>query len=235
VGGFGIMLALIPARGGSKGIPRKNIRMLGGKPLISYAITAALNAKNIDRVIVTTEDKEIANIASSNGAEIPFLRPKELAQDDSKAIDAYIYTVEKLNEELDEKISSFIVILPTNPFVISEDIDNAIQLFKNKNADSVMSYTDASHPPLWAKKISEDLKVSNYFDLKDQLLNRQDIPHAYMPNGSIFIFRLSLLKSNRYLSDNSYGYIMPRERSIDIDTYLDFEYAEFLMKNQIKK
>lgn len=226
------MLALIPARGGSKGLPGKNIKLLNGKPLISYSIRSALNAKSVDRVIVSTEDKEIADIASEYGAEIPFLRPKELAQDNSKAIDAYIYTIEKLNDDLDDKISSFIVILPTNPLVISEDIDNAIQLFKKMNADSVISYTEASHPPIWAIKISEDLKVSNYFDLKDQLLNRQDIPQAYMPSGSIFIFRLSLLKSNKYLSDNSFAYIMPRERSVDIDTHLDFEYAEFLIKRK---
>jgi N-acylneuraminate cytidylyltransferase/CMP-N,N'-diacetyllegionaminic acid synthase len=134
------MIAIIPARGGSKGIPGKNIKLLGGKPLIVYTIEAALESRWISEVIVSTDSEEIARVAREYGAIVPFLRPAELARDDSQAIDSYIYTVEKLEKEYGYTIESFIVLLLTTPFRNGNDIDEAIEMFREKNSDSVISY-----------------------------------------------------------------------------------------------
>ena len=150
------MLALIPARGGSKGLPGKNIRPLNGKPLIAYAIEAALGAKEIDRVIVSTDSDEIAAVSKEYGAEVPFMRPSDLARDDSLAIDNYIYTIDRLCRESGSPIENLAVLLPTAPLRNSMDIDGAIKLFREKSADSVVSYYPASHPVQWYRYIDEN-------------------------------------------------------------------------------
>lgn len=226
------MIAIIPARGGSKGLPGKNIKLLNGKPLIAYTIEAALSSKFIDRVIVSTDSNQIANIAIDSGAEVPFIRPEYLSTDRSLAIDNYIYTIDRLIKGTGEKISEFIVLQPTSPLRTSNDINNAIKLFIEKNADSVISYTEETHPVFWHKKIREDLTFKDIFENK--MSNRQDFNKTYYPNGAIFIFKYGLIKQKEYYSKKSYAYIMPRERSIDIDTINDFEYAEYLLTKQIK-
>ena len=147
------MLAIIPARGGSKGIPGKNIKLLSGKPLIVYTIEAAMAAKSVDRIILSTDDPEIAKIAGKYDVEIPFMRPAHLSKDDSLAIDNYIYTIDRLNTTSPTQYNEFVVLQPTSPLRSASDIDNAIKLFHEKNADSLISVCEASHPPLWAKKI----------------------------------------------------------------------------------
>jgi CMP-N,N'-diacetyllegionaminic acid synthase len=225
------MLAIIPARGGSKGVPGKNIKLLCGKPLIAHTIETATAAKSIDRIVLSTDDPEIAEIAGKYGVDIPFLRPKELAQDDSKAIDNYIYTIERLNTEFNGDYKEFIVLLPTSPLRNHEDIDKAVELFCDNNADSVISCVEMPHPPHWAKKINEEGKIQNYFSVViDNNKNRQEFEPAYIPNGSIFIFRYSLLKEQyTYYSENTYAYVMPKERSVDIDSLFDFRIVEYMM------
>jgi len=227
------MIAIIPARGGSKGLPNKNTKLLNGKPLICYTIDAALAAPEISRVIVSTDNIEIAKIAIQNNAEVPFIRPKYLATDTALAVDNYIYTIERLNSESKSKIRSFIVLQPTSPLRISEDISKAIELFKIKKADSVISYTEENHPIYWHKRINDDFSFKNIF--KEQLLNRQDYQPSYYPNGAIFIFDVDLIKQKKYYSQKSYAYIMPKKRSVDIDTLQDFEYAEFLINKNINE
>lgn len=224
------MLAIIPARGGSKGLPGKNIRKLNDKPLIAHTIEQALNSKNISKVIVSTDDDEIAKIALQYGAEIPFIRPEHLASDIALAIDNYIYTIERLQKENKTKINEFIVLQPTSPLRTSEDIDNAINLFYEKDADSVISYTEEHHPITWHKQINDDLSFTNIFE--DKLQNRQEIKTTYYPNGAIFIFKFNLVLQKKYYSEKSYAYIMPRNRSVDIDTIDDFKYIEFLIQNK---
>lgn len=222
------MLAIIPARCGSKGLPGKNIRSLCGKPMIAYTIEAALESKYIDNVIVSTDCKEIEDVAKKFGAKSHFLRPEELALDNSKAIDNYIYTVDRLNNDFDYNIDNFVVLQPTSPLRHAQDIDGAIELFNHKKADSVVSYTEEHHPVEWHKYIAEDGKFENIFN--ETLLNRQDYQISYFPNGSIFVFNYELIKRKQYYSDNSYAHVMPRSRSVDIDTLEDFEYAEFIMQ-----
>lgn len=224
------MIAIIPARGGSKGLPGKNIKPLNGKPLIVYTIEAALASDYISEVILTTDSDEIASVAQKAGATIPFMRPAELAGDKSKAIDVYIYTIERLKKEKAIEVHDFIVLQPTSPLRLKEDIDASIQLFRQKKADSVISVTEASHPPVWAKKINSKGILTDYFPEYSTNINRQEIEPAYMPNGAIFIFKYSLLKDKyRYYFSRTYPYIMPAERSVDIDSQLDFDFAEFLL------
>jgi N-acylneuraminate cytidylyltransferase/CMP-N,N'-diacetyllegionaminic acid synthase len=235
MGGFNLVIAVIPARGGSKGLPGKNIKKMNDKPLIWYTINAAKKSKFIDKIIVSTDDNEIAEIAKKYDAEIPFMRPKELARDDSLAIDNYIYTIDRLNKEFNYGIVEFVVLQPTSPLRTSLDIDNAIQIFEEKKTDSVISVSEAIHPPIWSKRIDEKGILRNYFDIRIGNKNRQEIEKVYMPNGAIFVFKFSLLKEKySYYSDKTHPYIIPLERSIDIDSKLDFEFAEYLMKKNAR-
>lgn len=229
------MLAIIPARGGSTGVLGKNINQLCGKPLIVYTIEAAVTARSVERIILSTDDPEIAKIADKYDIDIPFMRPSHLAEDDSLAIDNYIYTMNRLNTENSTQHEEFVVLHPTSPFRTAVDIDNANKLFHEKKADSVISVCESLHPPMWAKKIDPSGMLKEYFQIKIGNKNRQEIEKAYMPNGAIYILKLSLLKSlYSYYSDNTYAFIMPPERSVDIDTPLDFEFAEFLMRKHGK-
>ena len=221
------MIAIVPARSGSKGLPGKNIKNLLGKPLIAYTIEEALKSKHISDVIISTDEKEIYDIAIKYGAKSTFLRPEHLAKDDSLAIDNYAYTVDRLNSEFNYSISEFIVLLPTTPLRKVEDIDNAIDLFHQKKADSVVSYTKEQHPVSWHKYIDENGQFENIFP--DNIQNRQANKPSFYPNGAIYVFQLELIKANQYFSDNSYAYVMSNSSSIDIDTIEDFEYAEYLM------
>ena len=223
------MLAIIPARGGPKGVKAKNIKLLCGKPLIVYTIEAALAAKSIDQIVLSTDDPAIAKIASKYDVEIPFMRPKNLAQDDSLAIDNYIYTVERLNREFGCNHEEFTVLLPTSPLRLPEDISEAIELFVEKDANSVISCSKAHHPPEWAFKTRNNGAISRNFANKP-MMNRQEYENVYFPNGSIYVFKYTLLRErNSYYSDKTYAYIMPPERSVDIDTEFDFLFAEYLM------
>jgi CMP-N,N'-diacetyllegionaminic acid synthase len=222
------MLAIIPARGGSKGLPGKNIKLLNGKPLIAYSIEAALASKNVTRVIVSTDDEQIATLATKYGAECPFMRPIELASDTSKAIDTYKYTLERLEKEEHISIAEFIVLQPTSPLRTAQDIDNSIELFHTKNADSVISFCPEHHPIKWHKYIDENGKFERIFE--DKIGNRQEERATYFPNGAIYVFKRQIIETEKYYTENSYAYIMDRKHSTDIDTIDDFEYADFIMR-----
>ena len=196
------MIAIIPARGGSKGLPGKNIKKLCGKPLISYAIECARNSRHVDRVVVSTDDEMIADVARNFGAEVPFLRPAFLATDSSQAVDNYIYTVDRLSREGNVDIDEFVVLLPTSPLRTSDDVDRAIELFYEKNADSVVSYTPEAHPVRWHKYLNEDNSFENIFD--ETIANRQEIRTSYYPNGAIYVFRTEMIKTRQYYTNKSF-------------------------------
>jgi len=223
------MLAIIPARSGSKGLPGKNIRELLGKPLIAYSVEAALRSETITEVIVSTDDEKIADIAVKFGANCPFLRPPELATDSSLAVDAYIYTIERLMKERSTTIDSVVILQPTSPLRLPVDIDGCVDLFIKKSADSVVSYTEEAHPITWHKYISNENKIENIF--QEEIKNRQDYRKSYYPNGSVYVFKYSMLKEKIYYTEKSYAYIMPKNRSVDIDYLGDFEYVEYLLEN----
>lgn len=229
------MLAIIPARGGSKGLPGKNIRLLNGLPLISYAIRSAIQSKLVTRVICSTDDEDIAKVALSYGAEVPFLRPDFLARDDSLAIDNYLYTIDRLISEGAE-IKEFCVLLPTSPLRTAEDIDSAISLFYKKNADSVISFYKAPHPIGWHRFLTSNGVLVKAVPDGDGIKNRQSEESTYIPNGAIYVFNYESLKcTKQYYTQNTYAYLMESIRSVDIDSLEDFEYAEFLLnKNSAK-
>ena len=147
-------------------------------------------------------------------------------------IDNFIYTVDRLNSEFNENIFEFVVLQTTSPLRKPEDIDNSVVLFNENNADSVLSMCEAHYPPTSARMVAPAGQILNYFSVDNKPNNQSE--KAYTPNGAVYVFRYSLIKNSfTYFSDNTYAYIMPPERSIDVDTMLDFEFAEFLMQRQI--
>lgn len=227
------LVAIIPARGGSKGLTGKNIKYLIDKPMISWTIEAALNSKYISDVFVSTESKEIAEISKKHGAIVPFMRPNNLAKDDSIASETYLYTINKLNNDFSKNIDAFVVLQPTSPLRTHIHIDEAIELFYNKNADSVISFYENPHPPNWLRNINENGYLK-YLENQINLKNRQDYPMTYLPNGAIYILRLNLLeKYKTYYFDKTVPYLMSRRDSIDIDDEFDFEIAECILKKDI--
>ncbi len=231
------MLAMIPARGGSKGVPGKNIKEIEGKPLIAYTIEAALKAKSIDRVIVTTDSEEIAEVARKYGAEVPFMRPAYLAEDTSKAQDVYIHASEFMRDNEGMDVSKFMVLLPTAPFRTENHIDEAVKLFKDSKAETLISVTEVETPPSWMVNKDEKGFIENCgFDADSASGNRQGNLTHYVPNGAIYILDYELLKAEKtYYCDKTIRYEMSRDDSIDIDTMEDYEYAVYMMAKKKKE
>lgn len=228
------MIAIIPARGGSKGVPGKNIRNLCGKPLITYTISAALKSKSIEKVIVTTDSLEIATIAKEYGADVPFVRPADLASDTASAVDVYLHAINFLQEELHESIEKFMVLLPTAPFRNEKHIDEAFELFQNAKADTLISMKEADTPISWYYEKDASSRVRNIgFDSDKAVVNRQLNQKYYVPNGAIYILdRQLLLEKRTYYTNNTVAYVMGSEESIDIDHEIDFMLAELLMEGK---
>ncbi|MGM9571749.1 MAG: cytidylyltransferase domain-containing protein [bacterium] len=213
------VLAVIPARGGSKRLPGKNIKLLKDKPLIAWTIEEAENSKYIDRVIVSTDDKEIADISRLFKADVPFLRPAALAQDTTSTVDVLVDLLSKV-----EKYDYLCLLQPTSPLRTSDDIDGALAYFEEKKADSVISVCVAEHSPLWSNVLPPDNSLSNFIDDKIKNKRSQDLPVYYRLNGAVYIIKTEKLLQERelLLSENCYAYVMPNERSVDIDTAMDF-------------
>ena len=221
-------IALIPARGGSKGILRKNIKLFNSKPLIYWSIQAALKSDYIDRVIVSTEDKEIAEIAKSYSAEVPFLRPKELAKDDSPGIDPVFHALEMLPE-----VEDLILLQPTSPLRQTKHINEIFEFREKFQSDSVVSITLAKkHQDLFFQLNSNSIISPLSKDFK--ALPRQKYSDLYTINGALYLSsKKSILLNKSLFSSSTLGYIMPEKYSIDIDTQLDWDIAQFLMKREL--
>lgn len=219
------IVALIPARGGSKGIKNKNIIDLCGKPLISYTIQAALESKYIDKVIVSTDSQEIADVAIKYGAEVPFLRPGELASDTSKTIDAVMHAVGEL-EKRKEQYDILILLQATQPLRTAEDIDSAIELFIKNKGQSLVSVSPVEDNPILIRTIDNLGRMNSILPMKSTC-RRQDMPLYYRVNGCIYINLISELDLNTSFNDNKIPYIMPKERSVDIDEIKDLLIAQY--------
>jgi len=219
-------LAIIPARGGSKRLPRKNVLDLNGKPLIAWSIEAGLKSKYIDKVVVSSDDKEILNISKQFGAKT-IKRPDELASDTATTFDAIKHTIENL-----EKYDYVVLLQPTSPLRDERNIDEAIEVLENKNADAVVSVCEMDHSPLWSNVLPEDGNMSRF--LRDEVLNKrsQDLEKYYRLNGAIYICKTEKLLENKgfFLKDNIFAYTMDRKNSIDIDEEIDFLVVENLKK-----
>ena len=224
------MIAIIPARGGSKGLPKKNMKIFNGKPLIQATIDAAKNSKFLDSVYVSTDDNEISDFSKSCGVESPFLRPKDLAGDESLINETLKYMITKLESEHSLKLDSVVLLQPTSPLRTAQDIDNAITMFNQKSADSVISFVELDHPIAWNRKLDKDNRVQLIED--GSFSNRQEHDSTYYPNGAIYVLTKQMVMSDRFYSENTFAYLMPRERSVDIDDLFQFKFAEFLAKSQ---
>lgn len=223
------VLAIIPARGGSKGLPGKNIKDLNGKPLIAWTIDAAEKSKYIDKVVVSTDDAGIANIAKKYGAEVPFVRPKHLASDKAKMIDVVLHCVDFFRKA-GEFYDNVILLQATSPLRSTDDIDEAIRYFAKKNAQAVISVVECEHSPLFAGTLPRSNSMAKFIPKNIMNKNRQQLGGYYRLNGAIYIAKVKyLLRRKNFLGSNAYAYIMPKERSIDIDNAMDFEFAKFSM------
>lgn len=223
------ILAIIPARGGSKGVPRKNIRMLAGKPLIAWTIEEAQKSKLIDKCIVSTEDEEIKSVAEEWGGTVPFMRPAELAQDDTPGIEPVLHAIKMLPGY------DFVVLLQvTSPLRRAEDIDGAIAYCLGNECESCVSVTEAEHSPYWMYRMDEQRCLRPILKIaKEESYQRQKLPKVYQLNGAIYVADIGYLKKQRgFIGANTIGYLMPREQSYDIDTMADFMIIELLMKQQ---
>jgi len=227
------ILSIIPARGGSKGIPKKNIKLLAGKPLIGWTIEHSLNSKLVNRTIVSTDDEEIANISKNRGAEV-VIRPKELSQDDSISEDALIHVLDYLKEKENYEPDLVVFLECTSPFRREDDIDNAIQELIDKKADSSVSVCK-TYGPLWM--FDKDIpKPINYSIEDKKSVFRQNLKPIMRINGSIYIMKTELLKKfrNRHVG-KIVVYEMPKKYSIDIDDEFDFWLAEKIINEWLKK
>jgi CMP-N-acetylneuraminic acid synthetase len=219
------ILAVIPARGGSKGVPRKNIRELAGRPLVAWTIEAAKKSKYIDRLILSSEDPEIIEVAKSYGCEVPFVRPIELAQDDTPGIEVVLDAVQRC-----PGYTHVLLLQPTSPFRTNKHIDAFIEDFNQKKINCSVSVTTPDKHPMWTFSMSEKSVLSPFF--KDSILsNRQSLPAAYVLNGALYISNINWLLANKsFMSSETNGFYMNPENSMDIDTELEFEICACLME-----
>jgi CMP-N,N'-diacetyllegionaminic acid synthase len=226
------ILGIIPARGGSKGIPSKNIKELDGMPLIAYTIKAALNS-NLTHVIVSTDSKSIADIAISYGANVPFLRPDNLATDTASSMPVAIHGLLEMEKLYECQYDAVMLLQPTTPFRTTEDINNAISLLIEKETDSVISVVDVggTHPARM-KYLKEGLLIDPPFCEKKENQNRQELEPMFIRNGAIYLSKRNVLLKGTYKGDSCAALIMPNNRSVNIDTIFDFEYAEWLKSSK---
>ncbi len=228
------ILAVIPNRGGSKGIPKKNIVNINGKPLIAYAIEAALESREcFCKVVVSTDSEEIAEVARHYGASVPFIRSKELATDEATSLSVMQHAVQYVEQQYDLKLDWSLLIQATNPLVSGADIKEVVNLAKlNAQATSVVSIKDAMNSHPFKLRIIEDGYLKPFLKDCPEAMRRQDFtPHVYKRNGSLYMTRRDILmEGNDLYGEKIFPYQMPDSRSIDIDTLQDLELAEFLLQ-----
>lgn len=226
------ILGLIPARGGSKGIPRKNTVNLCGRPLIAYSIEAGRESKYIDYLMVSTDDELIASISRKYGAEVPFLRPKELASDTAKTIDAVLHAIYALRER--KMVFDCVILLqPTQPLRTTEDIDASVELFFEKGCRALVSVSEVDDHPILTRSI-ENGQLKPLLDTSSTC-RRQDMPKYYKINGCIYINSVDDLGKDTSFNDNCIPYIMEKSHSVDIDEMDDLNTAErYLQLNKLE-
>lgn len=219
-------LGIIPARGGSKGIPDKNKRIMCGEPLIAWTIRAAQNANSVDEIVLTTDDEEIAEIARDLGVVVPFMRPAGLAQDDTPGIDPILHALSMV-----QGFDATMILQPTSPLRTATDIDAVAALAKK--ASSVVSVCLNREPIQWSFTIEGNGSLKQVWS-GDMAVRRQDVPETYALNGAVYFCDIPwLLSGGSLIGNNTVPYVMPPERSVDIDTNFDWMIAEFLLSRRL--
>ncbi|MCL4793567.1 MAG: acylneuraminate cytidylyltransferase family protein [Bryobacteraceae bacterium] len=229
------VLGVIPARGGSKGVPRKNLRMLCGKPLLAWTAEVALASPCLDKVILSTDDEEIAELGRQLGLEVPFLRPAELATDEALAIDVIRHAVGFCERE-GSKFDAVFTLQPTNPMRTAIDITGAVALLERTGADSVISFVDAGDKhPARMKQIDGEMRVIDpLFAEAVEGMPRQLLPKYYLREGSIYLTRRDVVVQQRsFKGSDCRAWLIPAERAVNLDTELDFALAELLLNRRL--
>lgn len=223
------IIAIIPARSGSKGLPNKNIRLLNGKPLIAYSIIQAQESGIFDEIFLSTDSQEYADIAIQYGANVPFLRSDVLASDFASTWDCVEEVLEQYSK-ISEEYDIFVVLQPTSPLRTARDITNAIEKMVLTKADTVVSVCEVDHSPLLCNILPENQSLKGFVRPEIMAKTRQELPTFYRINGAIYgVSTPYFLRTQNIYEGNSFAYIMPQERSIDIDTLFDFSFAEYLL------
>ena len=220
-------LAVIPARGGSKGIPRKNIKEIAGKPLIAWTIEEAKKSKHITKLILTSDDAEIIEVAKRYGCEVPFVRPKELAADETPGVDPILHAIEQC-PGYDYVVS----LQPTSPLRTVEDIDGAIETLLAKEADFCVSVTESNQSPYWMYNLNVNGMMNPIIKQTNFAVRRQDLAQAYSLNGAVYVAQTEQLKVTKsFLTNETVGFVMSRTQSFDIDTEEDFFLCQQVLRN----
>ena len=216
------VLAVIAARGGSKGLPGKNLLALGGRPLIEWSVAAARQSGHVDRVILSSDDDAIIAAATAVGCEAPFVRPAALAQDDSSMVDVVVHALDQLADDY-----GYVVLLqPTSPFRTADDIDGALRTCHEAGAASCVSVCPPPKSPLWMYSIGPEGRLVPAM-ASSNTARRQELPSYWALNGAVYVVRSDWFRQARtFIDAGTLAYPMPPERSVDIDTQLDFVFAE---------
>lgn len=224
-------IAIIPARSGSKGVPDKNIRLLNQKPLIAYSIEAALASNEFDEVMVSTDSEKYADIARKYGASVPFLRSEKNASDTATSWDMVTEVLDSYRS-LGKEFETFCLLQPTSPMRTHEDIKKAYEIYREKAEFAVISVCEAEHSPLWCGQLPDTQEFTNFIN-EENMKQRQAGGRYYRLNGAIYIINTERFKTDRFFyQKGSFAYIMPQNRSIDIDTEIDFSISEFLIQHK---
>ncbi|MDI6906147.1 MAG: acylneuraminate cytidylyltransferase family protein [Thermoanaerobacterales bacterium] len=222
------LLGLIPARAGSKGLPGKNLRLLAGKPLIVHTIEAARESGVFDEILVSTDGEEIARVAEDAGANVPFLRPAELATDAARGIDVLHHAMAWLDKD-GRAYDAVMLLQPTSPLRTADDIRGALDLFIERRAEAVVSVCEVDHHPWWCNTLPADGCLDGFLR-PDLPTNRQQLPVCYRLNGAIYLARWGFIRErDSWYGPRTYAYVMPRMRSVDIDDEVDLALAQVLM------
>ncbi|HEY8241122.1 MAG TPA: acylneuraminate cytidylyltransferase family protein, partial [Kiritimatiellia bacterium] len=225
-----LVLGVITARGGSKGIPDKNIVPCGGKPLIAWTIDAARASDRVNRVVLSSDDARIAEIGRACGAEVPFMRPAELAGDRSAHVPVVLHALDWLKEHENYAPDYVLLLQPTSPLRMSHDIDAAVELAEQTKADAVVGICEPGHHPYLMKSITEDGPLADFMPKPDGYQPRQSWPEVYAVNGAIYLIKTDVLRAEKtFTPRNSVGYVMPPERSLDVDTPWDLKLADLVL------
>jgi len=222
------VLAIIPARGGSKSIPRKNLRRINGESLLARTIATVQQSTLVDRIIVSSEDHEIIEAAQSAGAEVPFIRPLELAKDETSGNEPILHALTQL-----PNYDYIVVLQVTSPLRLTSDIDACLTLCLRRNAPACISVCESEVSPYWMFTMYDSDKLTPL--LPDTIpTRRQDLPVTYVLNGAIYVAKSTwYMQKKSFISNETIGYIMPKERSLDIDTEFDFQLLDLYLRNSI--
>lgn len=226
-------LGIIPARAGSKRLPRKNLRLLAGRPLVAWAIQAALAARRLAHLVVSSDDEAVLRLAADLDPALPLPRPAELARDGSPAIEYVRHALEALERSGQAPFDALAIIQPSSPLTLAEDIDATIALLEHSGADSAVTVVEVDHAlhPAKFKRLDGD-RLLPYYEDEAGRMAAHELPRVYVRNCSVYVTRRTVVQRGQVIGDDCRAYVMPRERSIDINEELDLAFAEFLIGRQ---